>query len=137
MNYQNYLATLSPIQKRKWLEKQGALCYYELFDLLHENFTLEEAGAILLGLIYYDKVGGSEPLPEDIEKLIDSERGRKVVFQTYTEKIAAATKEWINRHKLKATDESDGCTEAEMERRLNTAGTASNDSDEDTEDLPF
>lgn len=137
MNYHNYLATLSPIQKRKWLEKQGALCYYELFDLLHENFTLEEAGAILLGLIYYDKVGGSEPLPEDIEEVIDTERGRKVVFQTYTEKIAAATKEWINRHKLKATEETDDCTEAELALRLNTAGTASNDSDTDLEDLPF
>ena len=91
----------------------------------------------MLGLIYYDKVGGSEPLPEDIEEVIDTERGRKVVFQTYTEKIAAATKEWINRHKLKATEETDDCTEAELALRLNTAGTASNDSDTDLEDLPF
>ena len=137
MTYQNYLATLSPIQKRKWLEKKGALCYYELFDLLHENFTLEEAGAILLGLIYYDKVGGSEPLPEDIEKLIDPERGRKVVFLTYTEKIAAASKEWINRHKLKSTEEGDGCTEAELALRLKTEEKTTEISDILPDDLPF
>lgn len=101
----NYYETLSEIQKRKWGEKQGNVCYQEWFDTLHEEYTLEEAGAILLGLMFYDRTGGTLPLPDDIAKVIDSDRATRSLFRTYMEKTAAGSKEWINKHKLKNTDD--------------------------------
>lgn len=101
----NYYETLSEIQKRKWAEKQGNVSYREWFDTLHEEYTLEEAGAILLGLMFYDRTGGTLPLPDDIAKVIDSDRATRSLFRTYMEKTAAGSKEWINKHKLKNTDD--------------------------------
>ena len=36
MKTNNYYDTLSKVQKQKWTEKQGNLCYYEWFDTLYE-----------------------------------------------------------------------------------------------------
>ena len=105
MEIYNYYETLSKTQKLKWEEKLGNLCYKEWFDILYGDFTLEESGAILLGLMFYDKTGGTMPLPEDLEKIIDSDRATKSIYRTYMEKTAAASKDWINKHKLKNVPE--------------------------------
>lgn len=120
MEIYNYYETLSKTQKLKWEEKLGNLCYKEWFDILYGDFTLEESGAILLGLMFYDKTGGTKPLPEDLEKVIDSDRATKSIYRTYMEKTAAASKDWINKHKLKNVpeeneDEQDEPTEPEKE----------------------
>ena len=107
MKTNNYYDTLSKVQKQKWAEKQGNLCYYEWFDTFYEEYTLEETGAILLSLMFYDRTGGTQPLPKDLETIIDRDRATRTLFTTYMEKTAAATREWINRHKLKDTEESD------------------------------
>ena len=67
MKTNNYYDTLSKVQKQKWAEKQGNLCYYEWFDTLYEEYTLEETGAIFLSLMFYDRTGGTQPLPKDLE----------------------------------------------------------------------
>lgn len=113
MEVYNYYQTLSKIQKLKWEEKLGNLCYKEWFDILYGDFTLEESGAILLGLMFYDKTGGTLPLPEDLEKVIDSDRATKSIFRTYMEKTASASKEWINKHKLKNVPEENEDEEGE------------------------
>ena len=107
MKTNNYYDTLSKVQKQKWAEKQGNLCYYEWFDTLYEEYTLEETGAIFLSLIFYDRTGGTQPLPKDLETIIDRDRATRTLFTTYMEKTAAATREWINRHKLKDTEDID------------------------------
>ena len=92
--------------KRK-AEKLGNLCYYEWFDTLYEEYTLEESGAILLGLMFYDRTGGTQPLPKDLETVIDKDRATRTLFITLMDKTAAATKEWINKHKLKNKEETE------------------------------
>ncbi len=101
MKINNYYENLSQVQKQKKAEKLGNLCYYEWFDTLYEEYTLEEAGAILLGLMFYDRTGGTQPLPKDLEEIIDKDRATRTLFVTLMDKTAAATKEWINKHKLK------------------------------------
>lgn len=114
----NYYETLSEIQKRKWAEKQGNVSYREWFDTLHDEYTLEEAGAILLGLMFYDRTGGTLPLPDDIAKVIDSDRATRSLFRTYMEKTAAGSKEWINKHKLKNTeDKTEEATEEPLPQK--------------------
>ena len=100
MELKNYLETLSQMQKWKWEEKVGTLMYYDIFEMLHTDYSLEESGALLLGLIYYDMTGGAKPLPKDIENVITKGRATRIIFKTYADKIAAASKMWINRHKL-------------------------------------
>ena len=101
MKINNYYDNLSQVQKQKKAEKLGNLCYYEWFDPLYEEYTLEESGAILLGLMFYDRTGGTQPLPKDLEEIIDKDRATRTLFVTLMDKTAAATKEWINKHKLK------------------------------------
>ena len=118
MTYRNYLETLSPMQEKKWLEKKGALLYYDFFNVLFEEFSLEEAGAVLLGLIFYDKTGGALPLPKSLEEVIESNLAAKILFRTYVEKVEAASKEWINRHRLSTPEEDFAALELELLRRL-------------------
>lgn len=99
----NYYKKLSPIQKKKHAEKQGMLCYYEWFDSMYEECTLEEAGTVLLALLYYDKHGGNADLPAPLIEKLNSDRALKMLFTICMDKIAAASREWINKHKLKAT----------------------------------
>ena len=84
MKTNNYYDTLSKVQKQKWAEKQGNLCYYEWFDTLYEEYTLEETGAIFLSLMFYDRTGGTQPLPKDLETIIDRDRATRTLFTTYT-----------------------------------------------------
>lgn len=100
--------------KRK-AEKLGNLCYYEWFDTLYEEYTLEESGAILLGLMFYDRTGGTQPLPKDLETVIDKDRATRTLFITLMDKTAAATKEWINKHKLKNKEETETEEKEEIE----------------------
>ena len=106
MKTHNYYDNLSQVQKQKKAEKLGNLCYYEWFDTLHEEYTLEESGAILLGLMFYDRTGGTQPLPKDLETVIDKDRATRTLFITLMDKTAAATKEWINKHKLKNKEDT-------------------------------
>ncbi len=115
MKTHNYYDNLSQVQKQKKAEKLGNLCYYEWFDTLYEEYTLEESGAILLGLIYYDRTGGTQPLPKDLESVIDKDRATRTLFITLMDKTAAATKEWINKHKLKNKEEKENEEEEENE----------------------
>ena len=107
MKTHNYYDNLSKVQKQKKAEKLGNLCYYEWFDTFYEEYTLEETGAILLGLMFYDRTGGTQPLPKDLEEIIDKDRATRTLFITFMDKTAAATKEWINKHKLKNKAEQD------------------------------
>lgn len=107
MKTHNYYDNLSQVQKQKKAEKLGNLCYYEWFDTLYEEYTLEESGAILLGLMFYDRTGGTQPLPKDLEEIIDKDRATRTLFVTLMDKTAAATKEWINKHKLKNKEETE------------------------------
>ena len=118
MTYRNYFETLSPMQEKKWLEKKGALLYFDLFNVLFEEFSLKESGAILLGLIFYDKTGGALPLPKSLEEVIESNLAAKILFRTYVEKVEAASKEWINRHRLNTPEEDFAALELELLRRL-------------------
>ena len=120
MKTHNYYDNLSKVQKQKKAEKLGNLCYYEWFDTLYEEYTLEESGAILLGLMFYDRTGGTQPLPKDLEEIIDKDRATRTLFVTLMDKTAAATKEWINKHKLKNKAEQDTEEGEEKEETENT-----------------
>lgn len=101
----NYYKKLSPIQKKKHAEKQGMLCYYEWFDTLYDECTPEEAGIVLLALLHYDRYGGNADLPAPLIEKLNADRALKMLFTMCMDKIAAASREWINKHKLKATSE--------------------------------
>ena len=80
------------------------LCYYEWLDTLLEDCTPEEAGYLLMGLIHYDRFGGAVALPVHIEEKLASDRALKMLFTLCMEKVAAGSREWINKHKLKDPD---------------------------------
>lgn len=103
MKLYNYLEALTPQQQRKWQEKNGALFYYEWFDHLYDSVDLECAGAIMLAVLHYDRTGGAKPIPAKLMKVIKRDKAALVLFETFTERTAAASREWINRHKLKNT----------------------------------
>lgn len=103
MKLYNYLEALTPQQQRKWQEKKGALCYYEWFDRLYDSVDLECAGAIMLAILHYDRTGGAKPIPAKLMKVIKRDKAALVLLETFTERTAAASREWINRHKLKNT----------------------------------
>lgn len=84
---------------------------------MYEEYTLEESGAILLGLMFYDRTGGTQPLPKDLEEIIDKDRATRTLFVTLMDKTAAATKEWINKHKLKNKAEQDPEENEEKEEK--------------------
>ena len=96
----DYYTKLTKSQKKKHAEKKGMICYYEWYDTLVEECTPEEVGYIFLALIYYDIYGGSKELPAFLAEKINSDRALKLTFLIFMDKIAAASKEWINRHKL-------------------------------------
>ena len=97
----DYYSTLSPIQKRKHAEKQGMLCYYEWLDTLTDECTPEEAGYVFLALLHFDRYGGSVELPPYIEEKLLSDRALKLLFSLCMDKVAASSREWINKHRLK------------------------------------
>ena len=97
----DYYSTLSPVQKRKHAEKQGMLCYYEWLDTLTDECTPEEAGYVFLALLHFDRFGGSVELPSYIEEKPLSDRALKLLFTLCMDKVAASSREWINKHRLK------------------------------------
>lgn len=111
----DYYTKLTKSQKKKHAEKKGMICYYEWYDTLVEECTPEEVGYIFLALLYYDLYGGAKELPAFLAEKINSDRALKLTFLIFMDKIAAASKEWINRHKLssknKGTEEADETSE--------------------------
>ena len=111
----DYYTKLTKSQKKKHAEKKGMICYYEWYDTLVEECTPEEVGYIFLALLYYDLHGGAKELPAFLAEKINSDRALKLTFLIFMDKIAAASKEWINRHKLssknKDTEEADETSE--------------------------
>ncbi len=111
----DYYTKLTKSQKKKHAEKKGMICYYEWYDTLVEECTPEEVGYIFLALLYYDLHGGAKELPAFLAEKINSDRALKLTFLIFMDKIAAASKEWINRHKLssknKDTKEADETSE--------------------------
>ena len=134
MKLLNDYETLSEIQKLKWKEKQGNICYREWFDTLHDEYTLEEAGAILLALMFYDGTGGTQPLPKDLADMIDKDRATRSIFRTYMEKTAAGTRDWINKHKLKYTPDKEETKPAKSAVKANTEATEEDEDEEDDEE---
>lgn len=96
----NYYDTLTEKQKLGHADKQGALFYYEWFDVLYDMCDLEESGCLLLALLYYDRYGGSRPLPTDLQERLESDRALKMTFVSMQDKLAASTRKWLNKHKV-------------------------------------
>ena len=96
----NYYDTLTEKQKLGHADKQGALFYYEWFDVLYDMCDLEESGCLLLALLYYDRYGGSRPLPTDLQERLESDRALKMTFVSMQDKLAASSRKWINQHKV-------------------------------------
>lgn len=96
----NYYDTLTEKQKLGHADKQGALFYYEWFDVLYDMCDLEESGCLLLALLYYDRYGGSRPLPTDLQERLESDRALKMTFVSMQDKLAASTRKWLNQHKV-------------------------------------
>lgn len=96
----NYYDKFTDKQKLSHADKKGALFYYEWFDMLYEMCSVEEAGTLLLALLYYDKFGGSKPLPEGLQERLESDRAMTMIFLSFMDKLAASSREWINRHNV-------------------------------------
>ena len=96
----NYYDTFTEKQKLGHADKQGALFYYEWFDVLYEMCSLEESGCLLLALLYYDKYGGSKSLPSDLQERLESDRTLTITFLTLQEKLAASSRKWVNQHRV-------------------------------------
>ena len=96
----NYYDTLTEKQKLGHADKQGALFYYEWFDVLYDMCSLEKSGCLLLALLYYDKYGGAKPLPADLQERLESDRALTMTYLTLQEKLAASSRKWINQHKV-------------------------------------
>ena len=104
MIYENYYEKLTPMQKAKWEEKKGPLIYRDWYDLLSKNLDIETSGAILLAVLHYDITGGTKPIPTKYMKIIKKNPTAMVLLDTFIPATAAATRQWINRHKLINTD---------------------------------
>ena len=110
----NYYDTLTEKQKLGHADKQGALFYYEWFDVLYEMCSLEESGCLLLALLYYDKFGGSKPLPSDLQERLESDRTLTITFLTLQEKLAASSRKWINQHRVGTPKKNPAIEEDEL-----------------------
>lgn len=119
----NYYDTLTEKQKLGHADKQGALFYYEWFDVLYDMCDLEESGCLLLALLYYDRYGGSRPLPTDLQERLESDRALKMTFVSMQDKLAASSRKWINQHKV-GTPKKKSVVEEEL-------------IDSDDDELPF
>lgn len=96
----NYYDTLTEKQKLGHADKQGALFYYEWFDMLYEMCSFEESGCLLLALLYYDRYGGSKPLPADLQERLESDRALTMMFISLQDKLSASSRKWINQHRV-------------------------------------
>ena len=95
MKLNNYYQTLTEKQKEKIKEKVATSMFYNWYDELREDFSLEEAGAILLAILFYDRTHGEEEIPADLMEVINRDRATKHIFLEYTNKTAACTRNWL------------------------------------------
>ena len=117
--------------------EKGSIFYYEWFDRLNGSVNLESAGADLLAVLYYDRTGCSKPIPQKLMKVIRKDKAACILLETFLERTAAASREWINRHKLKnISDEKQG--DKKPAEQTSEKSPEENDDNELTfEDLPF
>ena len=100
MKYENYYETLTEMQKLKWKEKKGPIIYKDWYEMISKNLDLETAGALLLSILFYDCTGGTKAIPSKYMKVLKKNPSAMVLLDTYIPATAAATRQWINRHKL-------------------------------------
>ncbi len=112
MKLNNYYQTLTEKQKEKIKEKVATSMFYNWYDELREDFSLEEAGAILLAILFYDRTHGEEEIPADLMEVINRDRATKHIFLEYTNKTAACTRNWLNIHGKRKQKEEDTSTES-------------------------
>ena len=115
----NYYNDLSAQQKEKQADKKGAMFFYAWYDTLHNDFSLEVAGALMLAVLHYDRYCGAKPIPKDLREIIASEKAAPISLKNFCERSEAATRDWINRHKPpKVGDSAKGEKEDTLDEEL-------------------
>lgn len=153
MKYENYYETLTEMQKLKWQEKKGPIIYKDWYEMISKNLDLETAGALLLSILFYDCTGGTKAIPAKYMKVLKKNPSAMVLLDTYIPTTAAATRQWINRHKLlkgkDKTEENEDAILMQMAKdyankvkstnakEQETSKTSADGSDDDCDDLPF
>ena len=153
MKYENYYETLTEMQKLKWQEKKGPILYKDWYEMISKNLDLETAGALLLSILFYDCTGGTKAIPSKYMKVLKKNPSAMVLLDTYIPATAAATRQWINRHKLlkgrDKTEENEDAILMQMAKdyankvkstnakKQETSKTSADGSDDDCDDLPF
>lgn len=153
MKYENYYETLTEMQKLKWKEKKGPIIYKDWYEMISKNLDLETAGALLLSILFYDCTGGTKAIPSKYMKVLKKNPSAMVLLDTYIPATAAATRQWINRHKLlkgkDKTEENEDAILMQMAKdyankvkstnakKQETSKTSADGSDDDGDDLPF
>lgn len=144
MKLNNYYQTLTEKQKEKIKEKVATSMFYNWYDELREDFSLEEAGAILLAILFYDRTHGEEEIPSDLMEVINRDRATKHIFLEYTNKTAACTRNWLNIHGKRKQKEEDTSTESPLqcptmpqsiEEGKDTTPPPENEEDEEKEEI--
>lgn len=153
MKYENYYETLTEMQKLKWKEKKGPIIYKDWYEMISKNLDLETSGALLLAILFYDCTGGAKAIPTKYMKVLKKNPSAMVLLDTYIPATAAATRQWINRHKLlkgkDKTEENEDAILMQMAKdyankvkstnakKQETSKTSADGSDDDCDDLPF
>ena len=153
MKYENYYETLTEMQKLKWKEKKGPIIYKDWYEMISKNLDLETAGALLLSILFYDCTGGTKAIPSKYMKVLKKNPSAMVLLDTYIPATAAATRQWINRHKLlkgrDKTEENEDAILMQMAKdyankvkstnakKQETSKAAVDSSEDDCDDLPF
>lgn len=153
MKYENYYETLTEMQKLKWKEKKGPIIYKDWYEMISKNLDLETAGALLLSILFYDCTGGTKAIPSKYMKVLKKNPSAMVLLDTYIPATAAATRQWINRHKLlkgrDKTEENEDAILMQMAKdyadkvkstnakKQETSKTSADGSEDDCDDLPF
>ena len=153
MKYENYYETLTEMQKLKWQEKKGPIIYKDWYEMISKNLDLETSGALLLSILFYDCTGGTKAIPSKYMKVLKKNPSAMVLLDTYIPATAAATRQWINRHKLlkgrDKTEENEDAILMQMAKdyankvkstnakKQETSKAAADKSEDDCDDLPF
>ena len=153
MKYENYYETLTKMQKLKREEKKGPIIYKDWYEMISKNLDLETAGALLLSILFYDCTGGTKAIPSKYMKVLKKNPSAMVLLDTYIPATAAATRQWINRHKLlkgkDKTEENEDAILMQMAKdyankvkstnakKQETSKTSADGSEDDCDDLPF
>lgn len=153
MKYENYYETLTEMQKLKWAEKKGPIIYKDWYEMISKNLDLETAGALLLSILFYDCTGGTKAIPAKYMKVLKKNPSAMVLLDTYIPATAAATRQWINRHKLlkvkDKTEENEDAILMQMAKdyankvkstnakEQETSKAADDGSEDECDDVPF